>query len=266
MSTIEVIILSIIQGITEFLPISSSAHLILPSAILGWEDQGIAFDVAVHVGTLLAVMLYFRQDIAQLTVGWVNSCRGKQSTYGTLAWMVIAATIPAGLAGLIFASAIETYLRSPWVIAITTLIFGSLLWYADATAKQHTVMEKMGWRQVLIIGVAQAISLIPGTSRSGITMTAGLMLGLDRASAARFSFLLSIPIIVLIGGYQASKLLKEPQAYDLPALAAGLGLSFISALICIHFFLKIISRMGMLPFVIYRLLLGAGLLVFLTFF
>ncbi|WP_091342042.1 undecaprenyl-diphosphate phosphatase [Alkalimonas amylolytica] len=266
MSTIEVIILAIIQGITEFLPISSSAHLILPSAVLGWQDQGIAFDVAVHVGTLLAVMLYFRQDIGHLTVGWLNSCSGQQSTYGTLAWMVIAATIPAGLAGLIFAEMIETLLRSPWVIAITTLIFGSLLWYADSTAKQHTVMEQIGWRQVLIIGVAQAISLIPGTSRSGITMTAGLMLGLDRASAARFSFLLSIPIIVLIGGYQTSKLLKNPEIYDFYSLGLGLVLAFFSALICIHFFLKIISRMGMLPFVIYRLILGVALLIFLTFY
>ncbi|KKO45404.1 UDP pyrophosphate phosphatase [Arsukibacterium ikkense] len=266
MSTVEVIILAIIQGITEFLPISSSAHLILPSAIFGWQDQGIAFDVAVHVGTLLAVILYFRQDITQLTVGWLNSCRGQQSTYGTLAWMVIAATIPAGLAGLLAADLIETLLRSPWVIAITTLVFGSLLWYADSTAKQHTAMEQIGWRQVLIIGLAQAVSLIPGTSRSGITMTAGLMLGLDRASAARFSFLLSIPIIVLIGGYQASKLMKNPEIYDFSSLLLGLVLAFVSALICIHLFLKIISRMGMLPFVIYRLLLGVALIIYLSFF
>lgn len=265
MSKLEVIILSIIQGITEFLPISSSAHLILPSAIFGWEDQGIAFDVAVHVGTLLAVMLYFRQDIANLTVGWIKSLGGQHSTDSKLAWWVILATIPAGLAGLLAADLIETFLRSPWVLAITTIVFGLLLWLADATAKQQVSMEQMNWRQALIIGLAQAVALIPGTSRSGITMTAAMLLGLDKVSAARFSFLLSIPIIVLSGGYQASKLLSEPTQYDISGILLGMVLSFISALICIHFFLKIISRMGMLPFVIYRLLLGIGLLVFLSF-
>jgi undecaprenyl-diphosphatase len=265
-SLFEIIVLSIIQGITEFLPISSSAHLILPSAILGWQDQGIAFDVAVHIGTLMAVILYFRRDVGQLIVGWLQSLRGQQSTYGTLAWMLIVATIPAGLAGLLFAGVIETLLRSPWVIAVTTLIFGSLLWYADRTAKQQTDVMHLSWRQVVVIGVAQAVSLIPGTSRSGITMTAGLMMGLERSSAARFSFLMSIPIIVLIGLYQTSKLIKNPEVYDIPALGAGMLLSFFSALICIHLFLKIISRMGMLPFVIYRLALGLGLVIFLTWY
>ena len=266
MIPVEVIILAILQGFTEFLPISSSAHLILPSAILGWQDQGIAFDVAVHVGTLLAVILYFRHDIGRLTVGWVQSLGGQHSTDGNLAWWVILATIPAGLAGLLAADYIETYLRSPWVLAATTIIFGLALWWADATAKQQQSMEQLNWRQALFIGVAQAISLIPGTSRSGITMTAAMLLGLDKVSAARFSFLLSIPIIMLSGGYQASKLLAEPTSFDLNAIFLGMGLAFISALICIHFFLKIISRMGMLPFVIYRLLLGIGLIIFLGWF
>ena len=266
MTTVEVIILAIIQGITEFLPISSSAHLILPSAVLGWQDQGIAFDVAVHVGTLLAVMLYFRQDIANLTVGWIKSLAGQHSTDSKLAWWVILATIPAGLAGLLAADVIETFLRSPWVIAITTIVFGLLLWLADATAKQHMAMAQMGWRQALVIGLAQAAALIPGTSRSGITMTAAMLMGLDKVSAARFSFLLSIPIIVLSGGYQATKLLAEPEQFDVSGILLGTVLAFISALICIHFFLKIISRMGMLPFVIYRLLLGVALIIFLGFY
>ncbi len=264
MSTVEVIILAIIQGLTEFLPISSSAHLILPSAILGWQDQGLVFDVAVHVGTLLAVMLYFRRDIGQLTIGWFQSLGGKHSTESKLAWWVILATIPAGLAGLLAADLIETFLRSPYVIAVTTIVFGLALWLADVTAKQQQTMEQLSWKQALLIGIAQAIALIPGTSRSGITMTAALMLGLDRVSAARFSFLLSIPIIVLSGGYQASKLLSEPTHYDINAIALGTGLSFISAFICIHLFLKVIERMGMLPFVIYRLILGINLLVVLS--
>lgn len=264
MDTIEVIILAIIQGITEFLPISSSAHLILPSAILGWEDQGLLFDVAVHVGTLLAVMIYFRQDIGRLTVGWFQSLTGKHSTDSKLAWWVILATIPAALIGLLASDLIEAYLRSPYVIAITTIVFGLALWYADVFAKQSFSMEQLGFKQALLIGLAQAIALIPGTSRSGITLTTGLMLGLDRVSAARFSFLLSIPIIVLSGGYQTTKLFSEPQNYDVAGILLGTGLSFISALLCIHWFMKLISRMGMLPFVIYRLILGIGLLIFLS--
>lgn len=264
MSTVEVIILAIIQGLTEFLPISSSAHLILPSAMFGWQDQGLVFDVAVHVGTLLAVMLYFRRDIGQLTVGWVQSLAGKHSTDSKLAWWVILATIPAGLFGLLAGDLIETFLRSPYVIAITTIVFGLALWLADATAKQMQSMEQLSWKQALLIGIAQAVALIPGTSRSGITMTAALMLGLDRVSAARFSFLLSIPIIILSGGYQGAKLIAEPTQYDVSAILLGTGLSFISAFICIHLFLKVIERMGMLPFVIYRLILGVVLLLVLS--
>lgn len=264
MSTVEVIILAIIQGLTEFLPISSSAHLILPSAIFGWQDQGIVFDVAVHVGTLFAVMLYFRQDIANLTLGWVKSLGGQHSTDSKLAWWVILATIPAGLAGLFAADLIELYLRSPYVIAVTTIVFGLALWLADAKAKQIQTMESLTWRQALLIGIAQAVALIPGTSRSGITMTAALMLGLDRLSAARFSFLLSIPIIILSGGYQGLKLFSTPTNYDVNAILLGTGLSFVSALICIHLFLKVINRMGMLPFVIYRLVLGAVLFIVLS--
>ncbi len=259
----EVIILAIIQGITEFLPISSSAHLILPSAVLGWQDQGLLFDVAVHVGTLFAVLIYFRQDIARLTLGWLQSLGGKHSTDSKLAWWVILATIPAALAGLLAADLIEAYLRSPYVIAITTIVFGLALWYADVFAKKQYSMDSLGFKQALFIGLAQAVALIPGTSRSGITLTAGLMLGLDRVSAARFSFLLSIPIIVLSGGYQATKLIAEPQSYAVSAILLGTALSFISALLCIHWFMKLINRIGMLPFVIYRLVLGTGLLAFL---
>src|SRR5690606_11297218 len=142
-----------------------------------------------HVGTLLAVMLYFRRDIGQLTVGWVQSLAGKHSTDSKLAWWVILATIPAGLAGLLAADLIETFLRSPYVIAVTTIVFGLALWLAAATAQQQQTMAQLSWKQALLIGIAQAIALMPGTSRAGITMTAALMLGLDRVSAARFSFL-----------------------------------------------------------------------------
>jgi len=258
----EAIILALIQGFTEFLPISSSAHLILPSQLLGWEDQGLAFDVAVHVGTLLAVMLYFRQEVGQLLVNWFGSLRGQHNAHSRLAWLIIWGTIPAGLAGLLGNDLIENFARSALVIATSTVAFGLLLWYADVRASQQQTIEQLSLKQVLIIGAAQALALIPGTSRSGITMTAGMMLGLTKTDAARFSFLLSIPIIIMAGGYQGMKLVQQPEAVAWSAIFLGVVASFIAAYVCIHVFLQVISRMGMLPFVIYRLALGAVLFAF----
>lgn len=262
MSIWEAIILALIQGFTEFLPISSSAHLILPSQLFGWEDQGLAFDVAVHVGTLLAVMLYFRQEVGQLLFNWFGSLRGHHNAHSRLAWLIIWGTIPAGLAGLLGNDLIENFARSALVIATSTVAFGLLLWYADVRASQHQTIEQLSLKQVLIIGVAQALALIPGTSRSGITMTAGMMLGLTKTDAARFSFLLSIPIIIMAGGYQGVKLVQQPEAVAWSAIILGVVASFIAAYVCIHVFLQVISRMGMLPFVIYRLALGAVLFAF----
>jgi undecaprenyl-diphosphatase len=268
MSTFEIFILAIIQGLTEFLPISSSAHLILPSAVLGWKDQGIGFDVAVHVGTLLAVVMYFRNEVGSMAVAWVETItkRGDESAQsnfdGTLAWWILFATIPAGLFGLFGKDLIEEHLRSALVIAITTIVFGILLGFADIKAKQNVTIEKMGFKGAMLIGLAQAIALIPGTSRSGITMTIGLMLGLSRESAARFSFLLSIPAIAMAGSYLTLKLIMSADAVDWQAIGLGSVLAFVSAYACIHYFLIVLNKMGMMPFVIYRLLLGAGLLWF----
>ncbi|GAB3295103.1 undecaprenyl-diphosphate phosphatase [Pseudidiomarina andamanensis] len=262
MSIWEAIILALIQGFTEFLPISSSAHLILPSQLFGWEDQGLAFDVAVHVGTLLAVMLYFRKEVGQLLVNWFGSLRGQHNAHSRLAWLIIWGTVPAGLAGLLGNDLIENFARSALVIATSTVAFGLLLWYADARASQQHTIEQLSLKQVLIIGAAQALALIPGTSRSGITMTAGMMLGLTKTDAARFSFLLSIPIIIMAGGYQGLKLVQQPEAVAWSAIILGVVTSFVAAYVCIHVFLQVISRMGMLPFVIYRLALGAVLFAF----
>lgn len=260
MSTLEAIFLALIQGFTEFLPISSSAHLILPSQLLGWQDQGLAFDVAVHVGTLLAVMLYFRDEVGQLLVNWIGSLRGQHNAHSRLAWLIIWATIPAGLAGLFGSDLVEHAARSALVIATTTIVFGLLLWFADARAAQRQGIEQLTLRQALFVGVAQALALIPGTSRSGITMTAGMMLGLTKTDAARFSFLLSIPIIIMAGGYQGLKLIQTAEPVAWWPVIIGIVTSFVAAYICIHVFLQVISRMGMLPFVIYRLALGALLL------
>ncbi|RUO60744.1 undecaprenyl-diphosphate phosphatase [Pseudidiomarina marina] len=262
MSIWEAIILALIQGLTEFLPISSSAHLILPSQLFGWEDQGLAFDVAAHVGTLLAVVLYFRHEVGQLLVNWFGSLRGQHNAHSRLAWLIIWGTVPAGLAGLLGNDLIENFARSALVIATSTVAFGLLLWYADVRASQQQTIEQLSLKQVLIIGAAQALALIPGTSRSGITMTAGMMLGLTKTDAARFSFLLSIPIIIMAGGYQGLKLVQQPEAVAWSAIILGVVASFVAAYVCIHVFLQIISRMGMLPFVIYRLALGAVLFAF----
>ncbi|MDO6692909.1 undecaprenyl-diphosphate phosphatase [Aliiglaciecola sp. 3_MG-2023] len=263
MTLFEIIVLAIIQGITEFLPISSSAHLILPSELLGWQNQGLAFDVAVHVGSLLAVMIYFRADIARMMVAWLQSGFSKQqSDDSKLAWWVILATIPAVVIGFVAKDLIEEYARSALVIAFTTIVFGLLLWYADVTGKLTKNIYQLTWKNALFIGIAQAIALIPGTSRSGITMTAGLMLGMNRESAARFSFLLSIPVILGAGLLATLDLLQADTAVDWEALFYGIGLSFISAYACIFLFLSWISKIGMLPFVIYRLVLGAVLLGF----
>lgn len=263
MTFFEIIILALIQGITEFLPISSSGHLLLPAAMLGWDNQGLAFDVAVHVGSLLAVMLYFRQEIAQMTVAWLTRGFSKQqNTNSKLAWYVILATIPAVLVGLVLDDWIELNARTALVIAVTTIVFGLLLWYADAKATHIRKLEDITLKQALIIGLSQVMALIPGTSRSGITMTAGLMLGLNRESCARFSFLLSIPVILGAGTLKTMDLLTADNPVDWNALLYGAAFSFVSAYVCIFLFLNWISRIGMLPFVIYRLILGAVLLWF----
>lgn len=260
--TAQAIWLALLQGLTEFLPISSSAHLILVPRVLEWPDQGLVFDIAVHVGTLLAVMVYFHKELKHMARSWAGSFSGKgMDNEGRLAWGIILGTVPVMIAGLFFADAVETTLRSPMVIAVTTIGFGVLLWVADRNAADSRTEYSLGWGEVLMIGVAQAVALVPGTSRSGITMTAGLFLGMTRESAARFSFLLSIPTIMMGGLHEALKILEGGVEFDAGILLTGIAVSAVSAWLVIHFFLKLISKMGMTPFVIYRLLLGAVLLV-----
>ncbi|MFT5118934.1 MAG: undecaprenyl-diphosphatase [Kiritimatiellia bacterium] len=261
METLHIVILALIQGVTEFLPISSSGHLILPSGLLGWPEQGLAFDVAVHIGTLVAVVAYFRHDIICLVCAWCNSTFKQQhSDNSRLAWFVVLATVPAGLAGLLFADFIEANLRSTFVVALTTIIFGVLLGYSDhRSIVKDKVLVQLTIKIVLIIGVAQALALIPGTSRSGITITAALLCGFHRNDAARFSFLMSIPIIILSGAYKTVELF-DTSGVNWSDIALGAFVAAVSAFICIHYFLKCINNIGMMPFVIYRLCLGVFLL------
>ncbi|GAA5523889.1 undecaprenyl-diphosphatase [Microbulbifer aestuariivivens] len=260
MEFFQIVLLALIQGLTEFLPISSSAHLILPKEVLGWPDQGLAFDVAVHFGSLAAVVIYFRGEVwALLRDGLGGLVNNRWTDDGRLAWLIVLATIPAGLVGLAFKGFIETHLRSAAVIAATTIGFGVLLWWADVFGKRRQTLAQLNWKKALAIGLAQALALIPGTSRSGITMTAGLMLGMKREDAARFSFLMSIPIIALSALLLTFDLLSL-ETVPWGDILLGTLLSGISAYLCIHFFLQFISRIGMAPFAIYRLLLGAALI------
>ena len=233
----------------------------LVPVLVDWPDQGLAFDVAVHVGTLTAVVVYFRAELARMLRDWLGSLAGRGLTAeARLAWAVGFGTIPVGLAGLLFKDYIETALRSPLVIAATTIGFGLLLGWSDRIGRRQRDEHAIGWRDVLVIGVAQALALVPGTSRSGATMTAGLLMGLTREAAARFSFLLSIPVILLAGLLEARGLLDSAAPVDWRALILGAALSAASAYLCIHFFLRLLARMGFLPFVVYRLLLGGLLL------
>jgi len=260
---VQIVILAIVQGLTEFLPISSSAHLILVPLLLEWPDQGLAFDVAVHVGSLIAVLFYFRSEVVWILSAWLKALTGGQSTPNSrLGWWVIFGTIPAVLVGFFFKDMIEIELRSPWVIATTTILFGLLLGVADRVKCHQRSEYELRLRDVLVIGCFQALALIPGTSRSGITITAGLFLGMTRQAAARFSFLLSMPIIFASGVLQTRDLMQSSIAIDWLALVLAVVLSALSAGLCIHLFLRLIERIGMLPFVIYRLLLG-GFLVYL---
>ncbi|HHJ14117.1 MAG TPA: undecaprenyl-diphosphate phosphatase [Gammaproteobacteria bacterium] len=256
----HIIVLALVQGLTEFLPVSSSAHLILVPVLTGWQDQGLAFDVAVHFGTLSAVVFYFRRELGGMAVSWAESLRTRNpDEEARLAWAVLLATVPLGLAGLAFHDVIATWLRSPLVIASTTVLFGLALWYADVRGAKTRCEYRLGAARVALIALAQVLALIPGTSRSGATITAGLLVGLERKAAARFSFLLSVPAISMAALYETKNLIEAGAGVDWTAMLLGVVLSGLSAWLCIHFFLKLLDRVGMLPFVLYRLLLGAFL-------
>ena len=260
----QVTILAALQGATEFLPISSSGHLILPSLLFAWNDQGLTFDVAVHVGTLFAVLIYFKDDLQRLVLALTMSVyRREQSQDSKLAWMLLAATIPAGFSGLLFASQVEQYGRSLLLIGITSIGFGLLLLVSDRIGNKQRTLADMNWKKALLIGFAQILALIPGTSRSGVTMTAALFCNLDRAAAARFSFLLAIPIIAASGLLRGIQLLRDgTESVEWLVLLYAIFISAVVAYLCIHYFLQLIERFGFLPFVIYRVLLGIALILF----
>ena len=250
--------LALLQGLTEFLPVSSSAHLILPSQLLGWPDQGLAFDVAVHLGSLMAVLAYFRRDLFDLGGGVLRSISQRRwSPQVSMLCYLGVATLPVAVAGLLLKDLVTGEFRSTLVIAMATIGFGLLLAWADrarGTATEITLSRAL-W-----IGCAQALAIIPGTSRSGITMTAGLFSGLDRETAARFSFLLSIPVILAAATLLGSDLWSSPEPVAWKELLLAMVMSGITAYVCIEWFLKLVERIGLLPFVVYRCVLGLVLL------
>ena len=256
----QIIVLALIQGITEFLPISSSGHLILAPALFGWADQGVLTDVMTHMGSLLAVLVYFWRDVLAMLRGCIEAARGMITRDGRLAFYLVIGTIPIVIVGAIVKlTGLTDYLRSPALVAWNAIIFGLLLYIADRFGLMRRTMAEMTWKPAVIIGIAQALSLNPGTSRSGITMTAGRALGFVRTEAARFSFLLSIPATaaagILIIGNAVER--GEPVTWD--AVLAG-ALTFVVALATIAALMQIVRRVSFLPFVIYRVLLGVVLL------
>ena len=264
MSLLQLIILAIIQGLTEFLPISSSAHLILPSKMLGWPDQGPMIDVMAHVGTLFAVMLYFKDDVKDMILGLFDLLKRKLNRGSALALNIILASPPAFLFGAFLnAKGLDVAMRQPLLIASTFIVFGIILWWADISFERKRTTEDLTWKGAVGLGLAQSLALIPGTSRSGITMTAARMMHFTRVEAARFSMLMSLPIIAG-GGVFALYSLSKADAGSTATLGSGLivaAFAFVAAYFSIAFFMKLVSRIGMFPFMVYRVLLGAGIIL-----
>ena len=264
MDSLQIIVLAIVQGLTEFLPISSSAHLVLLPQLLNWSGHGLVFDVAVHFGSLIAVLFYFRHEVWRMLSAWFSSLVGGEANQDSLlAWWVIIGTLPAVAVGFLFQHSIETILRAPWIVAGASIFFGILLWVADRTSIRRRDEYELTLKDVLMIGCCQTLALIPGTSRSGITITMALFLGLTRQAAARFSFLLAMPVIFASGVLQTVRMVTDVNPVAWGELTLGIVLSAASAGLCIHYFLRLVDRIGMLPFVIYRVLLGILILLLL---
>lgn len=265
MTWLQVIVLAIVQGLTEFLPISSSGHLVLVPSAAGWNDQGLAFDVAVHFGSLIAVCVFFRNDIVALLRGSGQLLTfTMQTPESRIALAIGIGTVPAAAAGLALAGWIEANLRSPTVIVFTLAGYAIVMVLADRFGRRERNVADVTLRDAIVIGCAQALALVPGTSRSGVTISAARILGFDRRDAARYSFLLSVPVILLASIYEMGGLIvgDEPVAWLQLAIAALV--SAVVAYASIDFFMRFVSRIGLLPFALYRLVLAAVILYVLV--
>jgi len=266
MGLLEAIVLGLVQGVTEFLPISSTAHLRIVPALLGWADPGAAFSAVIQLGTVAAVLIYFRRDLWSLTVAALRSLARRQpleTTESRLAWFVVLGTLPIGVFGLIFKNAIETQLRSLYVISGSLMALAAVLFVYERIASHQRTLDQMTLKDGVVIGLWQCLALVPGASRSGTTITGGLSLGFRREDAARYSFLLSIPATALAGVFQLKHFLEAPEKPPTVALAVSTAVAFISGMAAIAGLLRYLRTRTMMVFVVYRLLLGGALLALL---
>ena len=266
MDLFQSIILGLLQGLTEFLPISSSGHLLIVPAILGWEDPGAAFTAVIQLGTEAAVLIYFRHDLWRIFTTWIRSLREpelRQDVNARMGWYLIAATIPISILGLAFSDQIETAARNLYLVGAMLIIFGIILGIADNYGSRKRDVENLSFRDGILIGIAQCLALIPGVSRSGATISAGLFLGLNRAAAARFSFLLAIPAVVLSGFYELSKILRGEEAVGVPFINVAVAtlVAFVVGYAVIAWFLRYLSNNSFALFVGYRLIVGTGVII-----
>jgi undecaprenyl-diphosphatase len=265
---LEAILLGLVQGLTEFLPISSSAHLRILGAFLpNAQDPGAAFTAITQIGTEAAVVLFFWRDIVRIIARWFQALFGRiprNDPDARMGWLIIIGSIPIVVLGIVFQTQIETAFRSLYVIAATLILFGVLLGIADHVGAKRRKVEDINIGQGVVFGLAQSLALLPGVSRSGGTITAGLFMGFERAAAARYSFLLAIPAVFGSGFYQLYKSWDAPGVYTLGETAVATVVAFVVALVVIAFFMRYISRHSFLPFVVYRVALGAFVLVMLA--
>ncbi|MCC6755179.1 MAG: undecaprenyl-diphosphate phosphatase [Solirubrobacterales bacterium] len=265
MDLFQSIILGILQGLTEFLPISSSGHILILPALLGWEDPGAAFTAVIQLGTEAAVLIYFRRDLWDIARTWLASLRRpelRRDLNARMGWYLIIATIPISILGLAFQDQIETAARNLWIVGSMLIVFGLILGLADRIGSRERTVGQLSFRDGALIGLAQSLALIPGVSRSGATISAGLFLGLDRRAAARFAFLLAIPAVVLSGFYELYKLLSGKEHFGEPMLniAVATVVAFVVGYAVIAWLLRYLTTHSMAVFVWYRVIVGAGVL------
>jgi undecaprenyl-diphosphatase len=265
-SILEAIVLGIVQGLTEFLPISSTGHLRIVPAFMGWEDPGAAFTAVTQLGTMAAVLLYFREDLVRIAFAWWRSVWDRplrRELDARLGWYIVLGTIPIGIFGVLFKDQIETGARDLYLIGVALIVLGLVLLLAEKVGTRERGIEEIRTKDGFAIGFAQALALIPGVSRSGATITAGLFMGLDRPAAARFSFLLSVPAVVLSGLLELGTILSDDDGdhTSLGALVVATLMAFVSGFLAIAWLLKFLSTHSTVIFVVYRVALGSLVLV-----
>jgi undecaprenyl-diphosphatase len=266
-SLLEAIVLGIVQGLTEFLPISSTAHLRIVPAFAGWEDPGAAFTAVTQLGTMLAVVIYFRHDLSRIARAWAGSLRSRErrrTLDARLGWFIVVGTVPISIFGVVFKDQIETGARDLYLIGVALIVLALVLLLAEKVSTHQRRLEELSTRDGMAIGFAQALALIPGVSRSGATITAGLFAGLSRPAAARFSFLLSVPAVVLSGAFEGASIAggeEDGAEAGLGALVIATLLAFLSGYASIAFLLRFLANHSTLVFVVYRVVLGALVLV-----